>query len=263
MAINIIREPVYQQLNTALRELIMSEEFKVGEKFLTERQICARYDVSRATANKALSNLVTGGILEFKKGVGTFVRRLILDYDLRVLVSFESKVRQAGKTPSTIVFTMETMTARSAGKEITERLKLSPDDELYFIKRLRLADDLPVILERRYLTRLYCPDLREEELKGSLYNLLVRKYNLRITGGAEVIRAIIIPSEDAALLRCRQGQAGLLVLETGFIDQGVPIWFTEILYRGDSYELRNSLGTAQTLNQASSGVIVDYSKEET
>ena len=261
MAINIIKEPVYQQLNTALRELIQSKEFEVGDKFLTEREVCAKFEVSRATANKALSNLVAEGILEFKKGVGTFVRRLVLDYDLRVLVSFDSKVRQAGKTPATIVFKMETITGGKAGGGISERLKLNPEDEVYYIKRLRMADELPVILERRYLIRSLCPDLTGEELRGSLYNLLSKKYNLRITGGEEVIRAIIIPPEDAALLQCKQGQAGLLVLETGFIGQGAPIWFAEILSRGDSYELHNSLGTAPAASGPSSGVIVDYSKE--
>ncbi len=70
-------------------------------QFLTERQICERFDVSRATANKALSNLVVEGVLEFKKGVGTFVRGGVLDYDLRALVSFTDKASVAGKRPTT------------------------------------------------------------------------------------------------------------------------------------------------------------------
>jgi DNA-binding GntR family transcriptional regulator len=53
-----------------LRELLRG----LGERLLTERQICERFGVSRATANKALSNLVSEGVLEFRKGVGTFVR---------------------------------------------------------------------------------------------------------------------------------------------------------------------------------------------
>jgi DNA-binding transcriptional regulator YhcF (GntR family) len=67
------REPIYQQLNRILRELI-GGDFQIGDQFLTERKICQQYQVSRATANKALSNLVSEGLLEFKKGIGTFVR---------------------------------------------------------------------------------------------------------------------------------------------------------------------------------------------
>ncbi|HAK47450.1 MAG TPA: phosphonate metabolism transcriptional regulator PhnF, partial [Spirochaeta sp.] len=58
----INKDPIYQQLNNELRELLTDDQFKVGDKFLTERMICDRYDVSRTTANKALSNLVSEGL---------------------------------------------------------------------------------------------------------------------------------------------------------------------------------------------------------
>ena len=51
----LMREPIYQQLNQLLRSLIRSVEFPVGGQFLTERQVSERFEVSRATANKALS----------------------------------------------------------------------------------------------------------------------------------------------------------------------------------------------------------------
>ena len=94
MASLLVKEPIYQQLNGYLKQLIDSGECPIGGKFLTERQICERYGVSRATANKALSNLVSEGLLEFRKGVGTFVRGRPLDYNLRALVSFTDKARR-------------------------------------------------------------------------------------------------------------------------------------------------------------------------
>src|SRR6516225_5124477 len=99
----LVRDPIYRQLNLELRRLLRSGECRAGARFLTEREIGVRFDVSRATANKALSNLVSEGILEFKKGVGTFVRGGGLDYDLGSLVSFTGKASAAGKKPSTRV----------------------------------------------------------------------------------------------------------------------------------------------------------------
>ena len=72
----INKSPLYQQLNNALLKMIHKEKFQTGDKFLTERAICELFEVSRATANKALSSLVSGGILEFKKGVGTFIKSI-------------------------------------------------------------------------------------------------------------------------------------------------------------------------------------------
>src|SRR6185295_17865343 len=64
MATPIVKQPIYQQINGALRELVASGQFKTGARFLTEREISERFEVSRVTANKAISNLVSEGILE-------------------------------------------------------------------------------------------------------------------------------------------------------------------------------------------------------
>ena len=95
----LVREPVYQQLNNALREMLISGDHKVGDKFLTEREICQRFAVSRTTANKAISNMVSEGVLEFKKGLGTFVRTLPLDYDLRSLSVSHARHAKPGEFP--------------------------------------------------------------------------------------------------------------------------------------------------------------------
>ena len=47
----LVREPMYQQMNTILRELLKSSEFPEGAQFLTEREIAERFKVSRPTAN--------------------------------------------------------------------------------------------------------------------------------------------------------------------------------------------------------------------
>ena len=99
----LMREPIYQQLNQLLRSLIRSEEFPVGGQFLTERQVSERFQVSRITANKALSTLVAERLLTFRKGVGTFVSAQSMDYNLRALVSFTDEALAAGKKPETRV----------------------------------------------------------------------------------------------------------------------------------------------------------------
>ena len=99
---DLVRDPVYQQLNQRLKELL-SRECRPGDQFPTERQIAERFQVSRATANKALASLVSEGLLEFRKGVGTFVSRTTISYDLRTLVSFTEKARAAGKTPKPLL----------------------------------------------------------------------------------------------------------------------------------------------------------------
>jgi GntR family transcriptional regulator len=245
MASLLVKEPIYQQLNTHLRLLVGSGECPVGSKFLTERQICERYGVSRATANKALSNLVSEGLLEFRKGVGTFVRGRALDYNLRALVSFTDKARAAGKQPSTEVLQFESVRAEDVLDDVPEMLQVGPTANLYYIERLRLADDLPVILEKRYVVAEYCPDLTAEDVRGSLYSLWTERYRLYIEGADESIRAVNTRGADARALKLRDGAAGMLIRSVGYLAGNRPLWSERTLYRGDSYEFHNRLGGIQ------------------
>jgi GntR family transcriptional regulator len=257
----LVKDPIYQQLNQALRDLIRSQEFKVGDQFLTERQICERFGVSRATANKALSNLVAEGVLEFRKGVGTFVRGGVLDYDLRALVSFTQKAIAAGKKPTTKVLTLEALLAKNGVVDLTEKLRVRPDEVVYYIERLRLADDTPVILEHRYVVTKFCPDLTEGDLAGSLYAAWTEKYRLDITGADQTIRAVCIRGAEAKQLGVRNGAAGFLVMSTGYLSGGVPLWWEQTIFRGDAYEFHNRLGPIQTARPAA-GTLIDFESEE-
>ncbi len=116
---------------------------------------------------------------------------------------------------------------------------------LYYIERLRLADGLPVILEKRYVVAEYCPGLTVEDVGGSLYSLWLNRYHLPIEGADESIRAVNTRGADARLLKLRDGAAGMLIRSIGHLTGNRPLWSERTLYRGDSYEFRNRLGAIQ------------------
>jgi len=246
----LVRQPIYQQLNGALRTLLGSGEFKTGAQFLTERQVSRRFEVSRATANKALSNLVSEGILEFKKGIGTFVRGGVLDYDLRALVSFTGKASTAGKKPSTRVLNFDRRTGSTIARAVAVSLKVRDDDGVYVLERLRLADGVPVILERRHIVEAFCPGLRRRDLAGSLYGLWTERYRLEIAGAEQTIRATAVRGADAKQLRVPAGSAGLVVRSLGVLRENRPLWWERTIYRGDAYAFRNRLGPIETARPA-------------
>lgn len=246
MAAVLIKEPLYQQLNSYLRQLIGSGECPIGSKFLTERQLCERFGVSRATSNKALSNLVSEGLLEFRKGVGTFVRGRALDYNLRALVSFTDKAITAGKQPSTQVLQFSSVSAKDVLDDVPQILEVGPEGALYYMERLRMADGLPVILEKRYIVAAHCPDLTAEDVRGSLYRIWTERYGLTIEGADERIRAVNARGADARALKLRDGAAGMLIHSVGCMTGHRPLWSERTLYRGDSYEFHNRLGPIQS-----------------
>ncbi len=243
-------DSVYRKLHVHLRLKVREGGFTAGDQFLTEREIAGSYKVSRVTANKALSRLVTEGWLEFRTGAGTFVRGDVLDYDLRHLVSFTEKAKAAGKKPGTKVLVFEKLTATEVTKAIRTGLKLGADEELFYFERLRLADGSPVIFERRWVIDRLCPKLTSTNVRGSLYSLWTDKFGLEITGADEVIRAVNLSSKQAALLDVLPQTAGLLVQSTGYLGGDQPLWWEETLYRTDVYEFRNRLGGLKTSRPA-------------
>lgn len=239
----LVRDPVYQQLNDRLQGLIRNGEFEAGQQFLTERQVAERFGVSRVTANKALSHLVVAGVLEFRKGVGTFLREGVFDHDLQSLVSFTRKAVSVGKRPETRVMRFERLKGRNLPAPVRSALAVGDADLVYHFERLRLADGEPVILERRHLVGKSCPGLTKSQLEGSLYQLLTQHYGLTVTAADQVIRAVSLSAEDSAQFGLPVGSPALLVQALGRAEG--PLWLEDTIYRADRYEFHNALGTSR------------------
>jgi GntR family transcriptional regulator len=247
----LVRNPLYVQLQQILRELTTSDEFRVGDKFLTERQISERFDVSRVTANKALSNLVAEGVLSFRKGIGTFVEDATKDSNFPgVATSFTNKTLAAGRRPSTRVLRFARTTAGSLPAHATSRFPVSPGEEIAVAERLRLADDVPMILERHFFRLAVLPGWSEEDVRVSVYDSLTKKYRQKPSTVEETIRTAVVRGQDAALLGVPAGTPGFLMFFMARNQEEEPLYFAEVLYRGDAYEFHNRLGPIQKKHAA-------------
>jgi GntR family transcriptional regulator len=237
----LVRDPVYKQLNDALRRLISSGEFTRGAKFLSEREIGERFSVSRATANKALSTLVAEGVLAFRKGVGTFVRGPARGAEWRPLPSFDESAALAGQVASTRVLVAERIARAELDVEIGAGLALGEGEGAFYVERLRLADSRPLILERRYVAERACPGLLDHDLSRSLRLIWSERYGLEIGTVLQSVRAVAASDGEARQLDVAPGAACLSVSTLGQLVSGGALWWERALYRGDACELRAAL----------------------
>ncbi len=249
MDTSLVRSPVYQQLNQRLRSAL-AKGYRAGDQFLTEREVAEKFQVSRATANKALASLVSEGFLEFRKGVGTFVRRDVIDYDVRSLVSFTEKAQAAGKTPSTELLTFGRLTAAEVADSIRVALQILPEAELWEMDRVRFAAGVPVILEHRYVVHDLCPKMTRAQAEGSLYQAWTVKHGLLIGGAHDVIRAVLLTADEARHLRTKPKAPALEVVSVGYLEDETPLWWERTLYRSDQYEFHSRLGPIQSATPA-------------
>lgn len=243
MDADLARTPVYLQLTERIRSAIREGRFAPGDQFWTERQLSGHFGVSRATANKALSGLVAEGLLEYRPGVGTFVAPT-LEVDLASLISFTEKALSAGARPSTEVLEFRRTPAGRLPPAVAAALDLAPDATARTMVRLRRADGVPVILERRWLPDDLVPGMSRADAAGSLYALLRDRFGHRFGRTDETIRAVGLDDADARRLDVAPGAAALRVEALARTVDGRPLWCESTLYRGDRYEFRHTIGAA-------------------
>lgn len=224
------RTPLYLQIVDLLHRELAEGRPAVGERFPSERELAERFEVSRATANKILSVLVSEGALQHRKGVGAFVAQPALEHDLSALLSFTEKARRSGHQPETLVAVHETTPHPTFGTAL-------------HLVRHRLVDGIPAILECRWLDAACCAGLTQEMAAGSLYEALSGPLGLSLGHADQRVRAVVPTAEERAVLKTRQGTACLRVTGSGYLSDGSLLWIEDTLFRGDLFEFHATLGS--------------------
>jgi GntR family transcriptional regulator len=68
--------PLYAQLERAIRFAIVTGRLRVGEQLPTVRQLAIDLKINANTVAKVYAELERAGVLETRRGVGTFVRAM-------------------------------------------------------------------------------------------------------------------------------------------------------------------------------------------
>jgi GntR family transcriptional regulator len=234
--------PVYSKIKQELKDLMDQGMYEAGDKFLTERDVAAKFKTSRITANKVLSALVAEGVLEYRLGVGTFVRAQTIDYDLRSLTSFTAQCHRAGKEPGTDVLEFTSGKATDFAPAVIENLQCGKLDRIYRMVRVRTADGVPVIYEERFLLAGFCPGLKGQDVGGSLFSMLEERFGLSLYGSEQMISAVVADADVAKALGMTPGAAALEVKAVGFIDAETRLWYEITRYHPEHYAFYNWLG---------------------
>lgn len=222
-------QPLYQQLQRALREAIEKGALGPEDALPSERQLAADLGISRITVRKALDGLADLGLLVRRHGSGNFVGGVI-EKNFAKLTSFSEDMRARGMVPS------NQWLKRAAGRVTPDeamRLALSPGAEVYRFHRLRFADEEPMALEYCTIAASALPDI--DAVGDSLYEALERAGN-RPVRALQRLHALLLDAEQARLLAAKPGDAGLLVERVGYLRDGRAIELSQSYYRGDTYD---------------------------
>lgn len=231
-------EPLWWQVEQAIREIIQGGEWSTGDQIPAEDRLCQMFGVSRITLRHALRNLEDSGLLRREHGRGTFVRSTTLVAGTRELTSFTQEMKHMGVQATSSLLECSLTTA---GPEAAAALEIDEGDPIVRIRRLRLGNGQPIGIQTAQLSAARVPGFLDAGLpQGSLYEALERGYGIVASAAREVYRVAVVNAEDAALLGLSAGGAAFVV-ERITTDERGPFEFTVSVMRGDRYEIRSTL----------------------
>jgi GntR family transcriptional regulator len=205
----------------------------IGSSTPSERQLAEEAGVSRMTARRAIDELVREGRLTREVGRGTFVARPAVSVPLQ-LTSFTEDMRARGYVPSSRLLRLAVIPATD---EVAGVMGIAAGSEIALLSRLRLADGMPMAIERSHLRGDLFPGLdRYDFAVDSLYRVLVEEYGVRFEAGEQVIRAGIVRDADADTLRIAHGDPVLELVRTS-VSRGTVVEWTTSTYPASQFEL--------------------------
>src|ERR1700747_2797454 len=125
--------PLYSRVETVLASEIADGALKVGDQLPTEDSLIARFEVSRITVRRAVQNLVRRGLVEIRRGKGTFVAAPKITQELTELSGFVEDMQAVSSKPAARVLGREIVTADAT---VASRLALTKGERVVRIRRV-------------------------------------------------------------------------------------------------------------------------------
>ena len=221
-----------RQLRERLEQLINS--MAPGEPLPVERDLARDLGVARMTLRRAVDTLVEDARLIRRQGSGTFIAAPKVTQRLAA-TSFSADMRARGLEPGS-----RTLFARQApaGMMLSSLLEIPPHSFVLHVRRLRMADEVPMALEDLHVPCDITPGLSGADLEDtSFYELLGRRYETPIVSGSQTVEACLTSAQDAATLGVPEGAPAFLFERTSRIADGRVAEFVRSIYRGDRYRI--------------------------
>lgn len=231
--------PLYHQLKELLKEKIETKDWLPGEKIPSENDLIIQFDISRNTVKKALDDLVQDGLLNRIQGKGTFVSKPKFEQPLTGFYSFSKVMKAQGLNPKDIILSIE---KKAAKLSVSRQLQISEGEFVIELKRLRCANDEPIILETSYIPCSLVCDLSEQDLEEtSLYDYIEKELGIYVTSANEIFEPVLIRNYESHYLEVEEGFPALLLDRIAYDSEKKPVEFCRSIIRGDRCRLYTEL----------------------
>jgi GntR family transcriptional regulator len=225
--------PAYRRIQATIQRVIEAGELKPGDVVASERELARLHDVSLMTARHALASLEREGVVERRRGVGTFVAAPKIHFNK--LMSYTEQMGSRRLTAGSKILFAKVIDNE---EEATARLSLSPKSRILKLERLRHAAGEPFALETCYLSASQFSGLLSSQLQTvSLFSILEGEYGVELGYSDEEVDATTADARTAELLQIPKREPLLRIRQVIYSTKGIVILYVLGLYRSDRHNL--------------------------
>jgi len=225
--------PVYKRIQNAIRSQIETRKMQPGDPVDSERELARLHKVSLMTARHALAGLEREGIVERRRGAGTFVAAPKIHFNK--LMSYTEHMSARGLTPRSRVLVARII---EHDAEVAARLGLPATSPLVKIERLRETGDEPFALETCYLPASEFANLARAPLgRTSLFATLQSDYGVELAYADEEVDATTADAHVAELFEVSRGAPVLRIRQVIYSTKGKATIYVVGFYRSERHTL--------------------------
>ncbi|WNJ97984.1 GntR family transcriptional regulator [Vibrio ruber] len=229
---------LYKKVMLDLKSRIDSDELNIGDMLPTEKALIEHYSVSRSTIRKAIDELVKLGLVEKRQGSGSSIVSKTLANSMSNLVTTQEMLANSDKS---LVYKVVEFQLMSADKEIAEFLKVSPAEKIYFIRRIKLINEVPSIYEDSYIPVTLLPQINLLSLEGSKYSYLENELGFEIDGAIQDFEAIMPDQDICEALNVSPERPLIRIHSIGKLKDGRVFEYTRTSLNPETYTYKHYL----------------------
>jgi DNA-binding GntR family transcriptional regulator len=228
--------PLWYQVSSRLENEITSGRLPAGSRLENEIGLGERLGLSRPTIRRAIQELVDKGLVVRRRGIGTQVVHGPVTRNVELTSLFED-LAESGQAPTTRLLLREVV---AADEKTAEALGVEPGSPVDHIRRLRLADDVPVAVLENYLPVDLAQFATDDLAASGLYQLL-RGQGVTMRVAKQRIGARAAHDDEADLLEIEAGGPLLTMTRTAYDASGRAVEVGTHCYRPDLYSFSITL----------------------
>ena len=229
--------PLHIQVRETIRSRLHNGGFvDASGRLMTEMELGRYFGVSRITIRHAIQPLVDEGLFARERGRGTFLRSNQSEHWAGQLKGFTETIQEAGLRSGARVLRKGAVRADAAVHTMLGT------KSVWQLKRIRLADDVPIAIEHAFYPLAIGNELAKRDLVSiAMYRVFEDELGLIIREASQSIGATVANEAAAALLGTEAGSPLLEVERLTVAQDGRPLEFLRAHYRPQHFRFSITL----------------------